>query len=155
MASLILRGMSDEQLKICKKCRVPKEHTEFWKQRNSPDGLRYDCKDCCKQSNISWYEQNKDDRRETNRKNQRKVVSDNRQFVFEYLSSHACVDCGNSNPLVLEFDHVRGQKRKAVSMMMSYSRKTLEAEMAKCEIRCANCHRIRTAKVHGWYSDLI
>ena len=74
-------------------------------------------------------------------------------MVLEYLLEHPCVDCGESNPIVLEFDHVRGKKYKAVSELMSwdYSLKTLKDEIAKCDVRCANCHRIKTAQERGWH----
>jgi hypothetical protein len=48
--------------------------------------------------------------------------------------------------VVLDFDHVKGEKKKAIADMVSnyYSIKTIKEEMRKCEIRCANCHRKKT-----------
>lgn len=70
----------------------------------------------------------------------------NLEYIQEYLQNNPCVDCGNSNPIVLEFDHVRGEKICNVSSMVwkGYAFKTLLTEIAKCEIRCANCHKIKT-----------
>lgn len=67
----------------------------------------------------------------------------NQGFVDEYLEKHPCVDCGEKDIIVLEFDHVRGTKRMAICemAMRSYSIKAIEDEIAKCEVRCANCHR--------------
>jgi hypothetical protein len=50
-----------------------------------------------------------------------------------------------ADPLVLEFDHL-GLKRKNVMTMVweGYSMETIENEMSKCDIRCANCHRRKT-----------
>ncbi len=58
------------------------------------------------------------------------------------------MDCGETNPLVLDFDHVIGEKIMNISDMSrtSYSRETLMNEIDKCEVRCANCHRIVTDK---------
>lgn len=70
----------------------------------------------------------------------------NRTWLKEYLNAHPCVDCGNNNPIVLEFDHVRGIKKMDISNMSNgaYSISTLQKEVAKCDVRCANCHRIVT-----------
>lgn len=70
----------------------------------------------------------------------------NREYIRNYLSHHSCVDCGNSDIRVLEFDHVTGDKFYDIGNMKrsSYSLKTLIAEIEKCEVRCANCHRIIT-----------
>ena len=71
-----------------------------------------------------------------------------RQRLYEYLTQHSCVDCRQSDPIVLDFDHVRGTKKTEVVrlVMQGYSWGTIEAEIAKCEVRCANCHRRKTAR---------
>lgn len=64
------------------------------------------------------------------------------------------MDCGESDPIVLEFDHVQGKKRFSISecIYQNWSIEDLEKEMNKCEIRCANCHRRKTAKERdSWY----
>lgn len=75
------------------------------------------------------------------------AINRNIQFLVEYLKTHSCIDCDESNPLVLEFDHVRGKKLERVSSLVSTGKslKSIKAEIAKCEVRCANCHRIKTA----------
>src|SRR5439155_1449789 len=54
-----------------------------------------------------------------------------------------CIDCGNKDPRVLDFDHVRGEKADCVSRLFR-APKRLTEELAKCEVRCSNCHRIKT-----------
>ncbi|HUQ34490.1 MAG TPA: hypothetical protein VM095_20380 [Pyrinomonadaceae bacterium] len=68
--------------------------------------------------------------------------------IYEYLEGHPCVDCGESDPIVLEFDHVRGKKSYAVSSLgwRLVSWDSVMKEIAKCDVRCANCHRRRTAE---------
>ena len=65
----------------------------------------------------------------------------------EFLIEQACVDCGEADPIVLEFDHVRGTKQDNVSTLIgrAFSWKRILEEVAKCEVRCANCHRRKTA----------
>lgn len=56
---------------------------------------------------------------------------------------------------VLEFDHVRGSKIDAVTRLLSKRLcwPSIEAEIAKCEVRCANCHRIKTSEQGGFWRN--
>ena len=75
-----------------------------------------------------------------------------RQFVNEYLSQRACVDCGEKNTEVLTFDHVRGEKRDDVTTMVKdgLSIKTISLEIEKTEIVCFNCHMRREQGRRGY-----
>lgn len=87
---------------------------------------------------------------------ERKIVHlDARRRRWEYLLAHPCIDCGEADPLVLEFDH-RGDKRSAVVDLMRRHAPWEEiiVEIQKCDVRCANCHRRRTARVRGHYREL-
>lgn len=66
---------------------------------------------------------------------------------YEEVKSKPCTDCGNCFPMCcMEFDHVRGEKKGEVGSMVAhlYSIETIKLEAAKCELICANCHKIRT-----------
>lgn len=73
--------------------------------------------------------------------------------MIEYLDGRGCVECGENDLRVLDFDHVRGKKEGNISVMVGYgvSWERIGAELAKCEIRCANCHRKSTAAQFGWW----
>jgi hypothetical protein len=75
--------------------------------------------------------------------NNERYGQERRQWVAEYLLSHPCIDCGETDPDVLDFDHVRGKKLFCIGRAVQggYSMTSLVAEVAKCEVRCANCHR--------------
>ena len=75
--------------------------------------------------------------------------------LVTYLSEHPCVDCGEQDLLVLDFDHRDpATKRLAIGSLLRYARwSPLEAEIAKCDVRCANCHRRRTARQFGLAKD--
>lgn len=75
------------------------------------------------------------------RKEERKKISD---YLWSYKQEHSCIDCHTANPIVLEFDHVRGIKKFHMAKAYQYAFKTVLAEIEKCVLRCANCHRIRT-----------
>ena len=88
--------------------------------------------------------------------NQRRRVR-HREKLLAYLLEHSCIDCGESDPVVLQFDHVTGEKLSTVMLLVhkgvAWSR--VESEMAKCEVVCANCHFRRTARRNGsWFKDI-
>lgn len=68
-----------------------------------------------------------------------------KQEQLNALKSGPCADCGGSfPPECMDFDHVRGEKIAGVSQLLTRSRHKAVAEIAKCELVCSNCHRIRT-----------
>jgi hypothetical protein len=77
---------------------------------------------------------------------------ENRRRLRLFLLAHPCVDCGEADPIVLELDHRDpAEKAQAVTWLAARRRWAIvAAEIDKCEVRCANCHRIRTAEQFGW-----
>jgi hypothetical protein len=75
-----------------------------------------------------------------------------RAFIDEQKAGRPCLDCGGIYPpYVMEFDHVRGVKRWAIGKMSNHRRDAVLEEMAKCELVCCACHRVRTQSrnTHG------
>ena len=77
-----------------------------------------------------------------------------RTWVRDYLAEHPCVDCGESDPVVLEFDH-RDPASKVGNIgdiinRAGWGLARLQTEIAKCDVRCCNCHRRRTAGERHW-----
>jgi hypothetical protein len=73
-------------------------------------------------------------------------------IIIDQLKNHPCSDCKNSfPPVAMDFDHVRGEKKFGIALarMGNYTAEKILAEVAKCDLVCANCHRIRTAKRRG------
>jgi len=67
-----------------------------------------------------------------------------REKLLDFLSTKKCMDCGEKDPIVLEFDHKKPKdKFKSIAKMLSghYSWDSIYKEIVKCDIRCANCHR--------------
>jgi 5-methylcytosine-specific restriction endonuclease McrA len=80
----------------------------------------------------------------------RRIGEERMRMLIQYLRTHPCVDCGETDVLVLEFDHLGD---KSFSIGAGFRDRSLEAlldEMAKCEVVCANCHRRRTATRGGY-----
>jgi len=77
-----------------------------------------------------------------------------RYYITKYLLEHPCVDCDEANPILLEFDHVRGEKKFSIGNELTIrSLDAIKKEIDKCEVRCVRCHRLRTAASnnhHKW-----
>ena len=142
-------------MKRCYRCETDKPLSEFHKNKARKDGVQSFCKSCMKERNAEYYQATpeRNPQRQESR-NRAKVLG--QTTVYEYLQSHHCVDCGNDDVRVLEFDHVRGQKRYNISQMihLGHSVKAILSEIEKCDVRCANCHRIVTSERAGWFRSL-
>lgn len=132
--------------KQCSKCKQVKEASPkyFNRKAASPDGLSSWCKVCKRKADAE--RQSRPGTRKTMRARGKIRQDAARDYVWSILSKSECVDCGETNPLVLEFDHVRGEKLRGISYMIysGYKLETIQDEIDKCEIRCANCHAIKT-----------
>ena len=87
----------------------------------------------------------------------RKVAAteENTRRLVDYLRAHPCVDCGETDVLVLEFDH---QRDKLFNISWGLAEKPwakIQLEIDKCQVVCANCHRRRTAMRGGFRRALI
>jgi hypothetical protein len=67
--------------------------------------------------------------------------------VDGYLAQHPCIDCGETNTMLLDFDHLGGKTDDVATMVVNgLSWTEIAKEIEKCEVRCANCHARRTAE---------
>lgn len=78
-----------------------------------------------------------------------------RAVVQQYKVEQGCADCGyDSHHAALEFDHLPGvEKTRTVASLFYCSWERIWAEIAKCEVVCANCHAMRTMQRLGLYLD--
>ena len=140
-------------MKRCSRCHQYKPRTDFNFRRASSGTLGHYCKPCQQEYCKAHYLRNRQLHNERRYANQRRYVKRNRSFILAYLSEHWCVDCGERDPVVLEFDHVAADKVWEVAHMVrcAYPLHRIKAEILKCEVRCANCHRRKTARDFAWY----
>lgn len=122
----------------------------FSKSSKKKDGLFAWCKPCMALYEKERYHAGDRKRKEANRL---KTLERNRDFIWEYLSSRECVSCGNSDTRILQFDHVNPSEKEfnVSEMLWSYSIERILSEISKCEVRCANCHIIRTNEQFGYW----
>ena len=138
----------NNQLKTCKKCGEEKSIAQFAKNRRRKDGHQDNCRSCIKVRDAEQYKNNKEKFASWSKDRRVRV----RTQVFEYLLTHPCIECGERDIVVLEFDH-RTQTTKRFDVMSAthgHSWKTIEEEIKKCDVICANCHKRRTAKMMNW-----
>jgi hypothetical protein len=134
--------------KTCTKCATDKPIAEFVKRQKSKDGRGYWCKACLREHNRVYY-QISPNRRIANAKAKVGIIEASRLHVLAFLRDHPCVDCGERDPVVLQFDHRdRAEKVMEVSQAISqlWTLPRLICEIEKCDVRCANCHRRKTAR---------
>jgi len=142
-------------MKVCTKCKKEKALRDF-NFRVKKLGLRqYQCLECTRAFVRGHYQRNKEYYLAKARKRNMEKRAEVQNYIRSYLLQHPCIDCGESDTTVLEFDH-RGDKLKEISNLVRGRNSLLEIkeEVKKCDIRCANCHRRRTAKVFGWFKNI-
>lgn len=132
----------------CPRCDTHKDESQFNLNKNKKTGRQAYCKECQRSFDKSFYNKSESRRAGIHERNLSRYL-ENKQFVLDYLKKNPCVDCGESDPVVLDFDHRRDKKYHVSCMVRSCSIKTIESEIEKCDIRCANCHRRKHASHRG------
>lgn len=148
--------------KVCTKCRIEKSVEDFGVCLRLKSGRVSWCKVCTrlvtaerrrdpnvrerqKQSSVIYSEQNRDTLLIRHREQARR-----KQAFLNALKTKPCTECHKVfDPCCMDFDHVFGAKVKGVGQILGSCKQTVLAEVAKCELVCANCHRIRTRKQRG------
>lgn len=128
---LIKRHISQKE-SCCCKCKQIKSHTEFHIRNKKLGILSARCKICSRRYAKEYIE---------------KKSRANKERIIQYLQKHPCVDCGQTDIIVLDFDH-RSNKVSEIGKLLriNASWDIIEREIQKCDIRCSNCHRRKTAK---------
>ncbi len=134
--------------RICNHCGETKPVDEFnWRWKSRGERQRT-CRSCQNKQKSNWYLKNKETHKSNVYKNKLKKIEAAREYIWNYLSTHPCQECGENDPSVLEFDHVKGKKKAEVTKLMrdGYSIGAIQQEIAKCVVLCANCHKKKTYK---------
>ena len=119
----------EEETRICKSCSKSVGVSNYTKLKSG--SLHSYCKSCLYVKNQEYSK---------NRKTGKVSV----QYIRNYKESHACQDCQKNYPYyVMDFDHLE-DKSFSINKIQSHSISKIQSEIEKCEVLCANCHRVRT-----------
>lgn len=136
-------------MKECSRCKTTKDYSGFPRRTKAKDGRAPWCTQCFSEHSRQKYSSSAEER-DRKRKNQNKILEKTRSYIYEYLAEHPCIICGESDPVVLEFDHRNpNEKDGNVSELIKFSLKKVQVEINKCDVMCANCHRRKTAEQFG------
>lgn len=136
-------------MKNCTKCKTLKELTNFNKRSDNKEKYQSWCKQCL-YAHVNNTYKTKPHRKERFKAWTRSYQDKAEEFVHSHLLKNPCTNCGESNILALQFDHLRDKKFEiGFAITKGYSIKTIETEIAKCQVLCANCHSIKTANQLG------
>ena len=139
-------------MKCCRVCGESRPVTEF-AMKNRRTGTRATiCRACQRAYGREHYRRNRSAYLARGKKNKKRYRRQNRSRILDYFVGKSCMDCGASDPLILDFDHRDGvEKLDDVARFVGTGKwSKVEAEIAKCDVRCGNCHRRRTAEQFGW-----
>lgn len=147
-------------MKTCSTCRRELALSEFNLRSRSADGRQSVCRSCNAARARRYYTENLEKHRKAVSEQVAKTRAAHLQRIGAYLLEHPCVDCGEADIRVLDFDHRVGTRKVAEVMKLAkaaYSWERVAAEIAKCDVRCRNCHAIATYQRIGsdWRSAVL
>jgi hypothetical protein len=137
------------ELRRCGRCAERKPLEDFnWRRedRGQRDSL---CRPCRAAYHREHYLRNKQRYVDQARQRKQALARERTAHLVAHFAKHPCVDCGEKDPVVLEFDHLRDKAFNIGRSLAYRSWAAILAEMAKCDVVCANCHRRRTARRAG------
>lgn len=134
----------------CSRCRLEKPDEDFaWRRKDQ--GLRDSyCRPCRAEYKQEHYAKNKARYKEQAAERNRLIIAERASFLFDFFKQHPCVDCGETDPIVLEFDHLEDKSFDIGRGFRNHNWDLVLDEIAKCEVVCVNCHRRRTARRAGF-----
>jgi hypothetical protein len=139
-----------DTLRRCGRCHVEKPIDEFaWRRIKKGQRDNY-CRPCRAEYHHEHYEKNKQKYIENAAARRRRILDERMEFILAYLNEHPCVDCSETDILVLEFDHIKDKLFNVSAGIPARKWDDVLAEIEKCEVVYANCHRRRTAKNYGF-----
>lgn len=127
-------------MKICNKCKIEKDESEFAFRNKVKNILQGNCRSCKRLIDNNDY--NREGRKTSIREANKRLRIKIRNFLEDYKKGKECIKCGDKRAYVLDFHHLLNKEFDiANSISRAISKERLIKEINKCELLCANCHR--------------
>ena len=139
-----------KQMRKCGRCGKLKPVEQFaWrrKRKRQRDNM---CAPCRSAYGRDHYLANRQRYIDAEARRKRERAETRTKYLIEFFRSHPCADCGETDPVVLEFDHLRDKRFEVTNQFASRNWQEILNEIAKCDVVCANCHQRRTARRAGY-----
>jgi hypothetical protein len=137
-------------MRRCARCRESKPEPEFAWRRKALGQLDTYCRPCRAAYKQEHYRAHRQRYIDQAARRRRQLLDERVDWLLAYLREHPCVDCDETDPVVLEFDHLRDKRFSIAKGIRNRPWQCVLDEIAKCEVVCANCHRRRTAHRGGF-----
>ena len=141
--------------KRCCTCHELRPIGDYNVRASASDGLQSRCRSCSRECYVA----NREGHLANTRRRTVATRLGYKRRIGEYLTEHPCVDCGETDLRVLDFDHDVGTEKKAdiAALIAGCGRwSDIEAEIAKCSVRCADCHRrVTSERAQDWRHRLV
>ena len=143
------------RMRRCGRCEEEKPLDDFaWRRKSKGQKDNY-CRDCRAAYKQEHYTVNKRRYIDAAPRRREKIFLERIEYLLGFLRGHPCSDCGETDPLVLEFDHVESKSFGISAGLRDRAWQSVLDEMAKCDVVCANCHRRRTARRGGFVRAVV
>jgi hypothetical protein len=137
-------------MRRCGRCKRNKSPENFaWRRKARGQRDNY-CRPCRAAYKQEHYAANRQRYIAQAGRRKKLLIAERIEYLVAFLREHPCMDCGESDPEVLEFDHLRDKEFGIAQGLRDREWQSVLDEIAKCDVVCANCHRRRTARRGGF-----
>jgi hypothetical protein len=138
------------EFRACGRCGQRKPAAEFaWRRKARGQRDNY-CRACRAAYKRQHYSANRERYVANAVRRKRTTAAERASLLVAFFHDRPCADCGETDPLVLEFDHLAHKSFNVAKGIRDRSWQSVLDEISKCEVVCANCHRRRTALRGGF-----
>ncbi len=136
-------------MRTCRDCKIEKVDEEMIFRKGKASNW---CRFCKRLYDNKYHKVRSPQAKKAKNYSQSKRLKLRIGKILDYLKDHPCIDCGETDPIVLEFDHIRDKTHNVGDLLRcGFALTKIMDEINKCEVRCSNCHTRKTARQFNWW----